>query len=375
MEETDWHYPRPELAQSTLDLISKRATNALVLFAPRRTGKTEFLLKDLAPLAEKRGHRVIYVNFWQAPVSPLAVLLNACEAALKRGSLLERLKAIASGIKPKLKLSGPLPGSSLETEIDLSGLKGKPGADHLLYLDDLIGRLAGRRKPTIILFDEVQELAREPDNAGLVAALRTSLDKRRDGLAAVFTGSSRQGLQEMFSTRDAPFFHFATEIGLPELDARFVEHMLAAFKAASKRSLNRKAAMAAFSELHASPYFFRRFIETMLLDPSLEITVSLRQFRARIAETLGYPSTWLRLSALQRAVVLALAQGAEKPFAEKTRRTIGVSADLATPTAARVQTALRALDRNGFVSTWQGRWQLDDPEFAAWVREHGVDAM
>lgn len=375
MDDIDWHYLRPDLARSTLDLLAKRAANALLLFAPRRTGKTEFLLRDLAPLAEKEGHRVIYINFWQAPVSPLAVLLHACEAALKRGSLIERLRSAAASFKPKLKLSGPVPGSSLETEIDLSGLKGKPGADMLLYLDELLGRLAGRRKPTIILFDEVQELARDPANAGLVAALRTSLDKRRDGLAAVFTGSSREALRAMFSTRDAPFFHFATEITLPALDARFVDHMLGAFKAASKRTLPRRAALAAFEDLHSSPYFFRRFVETMLLDPSQKVPAALANFRSRMAEALGYPSTWIRLTALQRGVVLALAEGAEKPFADKTRAAIGASIGESTPVAPRIQTALRALERANLVSSWEGRWQIDDPEFGAWVRENGPDAM
>ena len=34
-------------------------------------------IQDLAPHAEARGHRVIYASFWQAPLSPLAVLLHA----------------------------------------------------------------------------------------------------------------------------------------------------------------------------------------------------------------------------------------------------------------------------------------------------------
>ena len=78
---------------------------------------------------------------------------------------------------------------------------------------------------------------------------------------------------------------------------------------------------------------------------------------------------------MQRGVVLALAEGAEKPFADKTRAAIGASIGESTPVAPRIQTALRALERANLVSSWEGRWQIDDPEFGAWVRENGPDAM
>lgn len=50
-----WHFSRQELASQTLPVLSSGPAQALTLFAPRRTGKTEFLLKDLAPLAEESG--------------------------------------------------------------------------------------------------------------------------------------------------------------------------------------------------------------------------------------------------------------------------------------------------------------------------------
>ena len=78
-----WHFERGEFTERTITLLAEGPAQALTLFAPRRTGKTEFLLKDLAPLAEKGGHRVIYASFWQAPLSPLAVLLHALGVALR----------------------------------------------------------------------------------------------------------------------------------------------------------------------------------------------------------------------------------------------------------------------------------------------------
>ena len=194
MAKDPWHFERPEYTRRILTVLDGGPAHALTLFGPRRTGKTEFLLKDLAPLAESAGHRVIYASFWQAPLSPLAVLIHALEQSLENASFSDRVRSVAVSLAPKLKLSAPLPGATAEAEVDLAALQSKPSPNLLLYLDDLIGRVSRRRRPTILLMDEVQELARSRDNTPLVAALRTSLDKRTERIRTVFTGSSREVL-------------------------------------------------------------------------------------------------------------------------------------------------------------------------------------
>ena len=91
-----WHFERREFTKRILTLLDKGPAQALTLFAPRRTGKTEFLLKDLAPLAEKGGHRVIYASFWQAPLSPFAVLLHALETSHRQGDFMDRVRSSAA---------------------------------------------------------------------------------------------------------------------------------------------------------------------------------------------------------------------------------------------------------------------------------------
>ena len=363
-----WHFERGEFTSRVLTLLVGGPGQALTLFAPRRTGKTEFLLKDLEPLAEERGHRVVYASFWQAPLSPLAVLLHALETSLRRGTFRDRVRSSAVALAPKLKLSAPAAG--MEAALDLTAIRGRPPADLLLHMDELLDRVSRRRKETILLLDEVQELARSRDNAPLVAALRTSLDTRGGRLRTVFTGSSREGLAAMFSARQAPFFHFATPIELPPLAESFVDHMLEAFHTVSRRTLDRKDALTAFVRLHANPHFFRVLIEQLLHDPELAIAPALARVRDRIALDLGYPDTWLALTAIQRATARALAGGADRPFGQPFRQRVGGKIGEPALSAGRVQAALRRLERVGLADTHTGRWALVDPEFAAWIREH-----
>lgn len=234
-------------------------------------------------------------------------------------------------------------------------------------MDDLLRRVARTRRPTILLLDEVQELARSRSNASLVAALRTSLDKRRDGLRAVFTGSSRAGLAAMFSNREAPFFHFATPIDLPALGRPFVDHLVAVFRRTANRTLDRDEMLDAFDRLHRNPYFFRLLVQTMLHDPEHTVSSAVEHACERISADLGYPEAWLNLTPIQRETVRALAMGAARPFSRNFREALGAALGDEVPTAARVQAALRRLERLGIADTAKGRWEIADPGFGGWL--------
>ena len=363
-----WHFPRREFTARVLTLLVDGPGQALTLFGPRRTGKTEFLIKDLAPLAEQRGHRVIYASFWQVPLSPLAVLLHAVETSLRRGTFGERLRSSVLGLAPTLKLSAL--GAGVEAKVDLTTLRGPPPDDLLVRLDDLLERVSRRSKATILLLDEVQELARSPGNAPLVAALRTSLDRRSDRLRTVFTGSSRDGLAAMFSARRAPFFHFSTPIGLPALGEAFVDHMIETFRSVSQRTLARSDMLSALERLHANPHFVRVLLDTLLHEPALAVEPALARVRDRIAVDLGYPATWLALTPIQRATAQVLASGADRPFGRSFRQQVGDAIGEDAPSPGRVQAALRRLERLGLADSHTGSWALVDPELAAWIREY-----
>ena len=373
-----WHYPRTELAKRTFALIEKRLANALVLFGPRRIGKTEFLLRDLGPLAEKAGHRVVYASFWQSPLSPAATLLAALHEGLKKRGLAGQLQRLAEGLGPRIRLGAKLPGlGEAGAEIDLTSLKGTPASDVLLLIDELLGKLARKAKPTVLMLDEVQELATEPGNRPLVAALRTSLDKRRDGLAAVFTGSNRDALAAMFSDRQAPFFHFATSIELEPLGRPFVEHLLAAFHRATGERLDTAAALAAFEDLHGNPFFFRKLLELLLPESKRDIKTALERLRIGLAANLGYDRLWLSLNPLQRALAHTLARGPQTPFGEANRAEIGRLTNTPPPTIAQTQTALRRLVRLNVVTRIDGNtaYVFDDPELARWIASRPKHAI
>jgi hypothetical protein len=60
------------------------------IFAPRRTGKTVFLRKDLTPAAEAAGFTVAYVDLWQTRLNPGIAIVRGLEDGLKTKTIISK---------------------------------------------------------------------------------------------------------------------------------------------------------------------------------------------------------------------------------------------------------------------------------------------
>lgn len=366
MAKSEWHFPRRAFAEQVYNVLVNSPASAISLFGPRRTGKTEFLQQDLAPLAEGRKHRVVYVSLWQTVDAPVASLLYAFDGALRGGSLTDRIASATRALAPKLKLKPP--GTGAEIEIDVGALRGKPQDNHLLLLDQYCERLANEKRPTILLFDEFQELARSEQALPVIAALRTSLDTRRRGLLSVFTGSSQEGLRRVFSAKDAPFYRFATQMTLPDLDEEFVDHQLAVFTSKARRNIDRADAVAVFDKIGRNPLFFQQWLIAMMVHSGLTPDTAIVHVLDELGAQFGFDKTWNDLSALQRAVLRLLAEHVGQLYAEASTARMASLTGEPVPTNAGVQTALRRLSRLGMAEKWGNAWRINDPLLEVWVR-------
>ncbi len=363
----DWHFPRRDLARSVFVTLTQGPLPALTLFGPRRTGKTAFLTRDLAFVAgEQYGHRVVYADFWGAPADPLALLIYEADRALRRASHAARLAAWAEALPLKARLS--MTADIAGAEIELGPPRGAPDAAAVGRLGAVLDRLANPARPAILMLDEFQEIGRHPGGAGFMAALRSQLTRHRDGLRSVFTGSSRVGLDRVFTERDAPFFRFAGPLDLPPFDAAFVDHQLGVFHAVYRRRLDRAVALDFFAQFGANPMFFQRWLVTLGLNPAMTEAAAADETAARLAAELGLADMWRGWPPLRRAMARLLAERAEAPYGEAAgARLAALTGAPAAPAPAQRQAALRWLVRNGLADQVAGAWRLADPVFEAWV--------
>ncbi len=363
MPKDHWHYPRTDFLDTVFAMLVAGPVQAISLFGPRRIGKTQFLLNDLAARAESYRHAWAYASFWQVPTSPLAVLLYELDQALRATPITQRLARGTLGLSPKLRLRDPFKRG--EIEIDLAELKGKAPEDHLLLLDQYCERLSNPARPTLLLFDEFQEILHAPDAGVIMAALRTALDKRKDGLAVVFTGSSQAGLKQVFSQREAPFFNFATEIALPPLPDAFVAQQLTAFHQTYRGTVEGDTALAAFHDFDRNPLMFQIWLNALPLN-GFDDQAARDQVARQMAEIGGYERTWLDLTPIQRAMLRLFAEEVPQPTGRPGHDFLEALTGVSFTTSRR-QKAQQALQSRHLVDRWDGDWQVSDPLLKAWV--------
>ena len=366
MSNSPWHFPRKDFAERVTASFVDGGSTALTLFAPRRTGKTQFLVHDLAPAAERRKCTVVYASFWQTADTPVATLTHAIEGAVKTPAFWQRTGSALTGMKPKIRIAPMGSGG----EIDLSRPENEDaGQDPLLLLDDMIGQLpASYKTPLLLMLDEVQGLA-APEHLAFVAALRTSLDKRRDTVRTIFTGSSMDGLRAMFSNRQAPFFHFGNNIELPQLGDDFVRHVLAAHKNATHRDVPFEPAMAFFAQVDNSPFMMRSVLERMALNPDADFETAATRVREDLAERQGFPNLWSQLNPLAQAVLVEIVKGEIALTSKAARDRMASATGEAEISPGRVSGALRTLSRKNIIHKIEDAWALQDPDFGRFISQ------
>ena len=220
-----------------LDELKTDIRNGLnvVVFAPRRYGKTSLVLRAAQELT-KNGVLIAQVDLMQtATKEQLAAKLAASIYEHIAGPLLrarERATALFRGLRitPVMTLD-PSDGS---VRFSFSAGHAPDDVDATLErILELLAELAAERKrPVALVFDEFQEvLALDPR----LPALMRAIFQAQQNVAHVYLGSKRSMMERLFNDENEPFWRSAkqTELG-PIPRAPFEVFIRARFAATGK---------------------------------------------------------------------------------------------------------------------------------------------
>jgi hypothetical protein len=357
MSTDPWHFSRTALARQVLAMFDTGLATALTFFAPRRMGKTEFLRRDITPVAEATGWQVFYFSFLDADAA--AQSFARALAAFARGDGL--LTKVGKALGRVNKVSGGAAG--VQAGIELRGAE----ADDIKAV---IQRLAKTPRKVLLLLDEVQALA-TPAHKPFVAALRTALDMHKDSVKVIFTGSSREGLRRMFSQASAPFFHFGQNLPFPQLQREFTDHLVSVFKQTTSRTLDADALWQAFVEMGYVPQLARSLVERLALNPALSVDTAKAELVREINHDRNYPGDWNRCSALEQLLLTSIAafEINFEPYSVGTRETFARALGVAEVPVSTMQSTLRNLSRRSLIFKPEGRsnYEIEDPMFREWL--------
>lgn len=353
-----WHYPRLGLARQILDMFESGLSHALVFFAPRRMGKTEFLLKDVKPYAEQKGWLVFYFSFLDVGSRAKEVFTQHLQ------DFSEQHKSVKKVLNRISKVSGEAIG--IKGSIELN-----PKNDINESMKKYIQKLTNKGK-ILLLLDEVQALAKSNENSNFIASLRTVLDMHKDEIKVIFTGSSQDGLRRMFSKAKAPFFHFGQNLLFPLFDKNFTDHLVVIYKKVTKRLLDRDILWNVFKEMQSVPQLIRALVERLALNPELSLVDAKNQLLAEIFSDRSFVDNWENCSILERLLLLEIISEKHALFSQETRdrlaKEIGIT-DLSVPST---QSAVRVLQRKGLIGQQvdRGIYCIEDPNFKSWLLQN-----
>ncbi|QJD59489.1 hypothetical protein HG264_11515 [Pseudomonas sp. gcc21] len=357
-----WHYARTDLAEQVLDRFDIGATTALTLFAPRRMGKTEFLLEDLLPMAaEQQDYLTVYVNFWDRMADPVDSMILGLQKASRQFRFTTKAKQVLSRLRGG-GIDTPVGGLRLE-------LAEADRRQKLEAVQEMFDALMNDGRRVLLALDEVQHLATNSAFEPLVFALRGMIDTNRQQVRVIYTGSSRSGLQKLFKRRNAPLFSSAQQIELPEFGRGYLEHMATAFNMATGRTLDINACQAAFKMIKKVPFDYRQVLDQLILGGGTDIRAATSAYIQENSQDETYSDTWTEMKPVDQAVVRwVLSRNPQGIYSQDARAFIAERLGLDKINIHPIQNAVNRLMRNTVIApVGQGRYEVEDPYFADWV--------
>jgi hypothetical protein len=345
--------------------------SGLFLAAPRRTGKTTFILNDLIPEMERRYVLCIYVDLWEDKAAdPAKLIADAIREAIRKNA--NPLVKFARRMGIKVGWQG--------TGIDLEKI-GMPEGTTLASALQTLHQATDRK--ILLVIDEAQRaLDSEAGNTamfGLKSARDTINRGSEINLMLAFTGSHRDKLSKLLETKTKPFYG-AQMTKFPTLSKEYTKEYtnLLNRKLANRFKFDEEAVWEAFEICSYRPEGLRKSVNDVIgstteKSPNEALLEVARTYRQ--AEEEDIAKQFELLAPLDRAIVERIVEtdGKLSPFAtdslEYYANKVGKEV-----TASEAQGAIEDLRKNGIL--WKearGTYMLEDGAWVSVVRKNLAD--
>ena len=337
----------------------------VVLFAPRRYGKTSLVMRVLEELSVKDG--IKGMCFDMTRVTSLGRLcetyVNAVYAMVGgRRELMHLLTEYLASFRPELSVGI---GGAVRIRLDLAAGLTETSIAEALDLPERLSHEMGDI-PLVVAFDEFQEVAGLSKEFALEKIFRSCIQAHQN-VRYVFLGSKTHLMKRMFADASRPFYNSAIPLPLgkpPEDESR--EFLSSRFRDAGI-ALGSAELEGILSASENIPYYLQELasavFETVLPEKTVtagHLAQAIEDIVAKNAEL--YIERLAGLSEAKRAILLALATEPTAVFSDEYRHAH------ALPVSSTLHTALRELQEEGLVDTDEAGHRLADPFFVRFIK-------
>lgn len=342
----------------------------VVLFAPRRYGKSSLVWRVAQRLVRKRV-LVAQVDLMTTPTKErladklAATIYEDVASPLFRAK--ERLRVFQHlRIQPTVNVN---PHDGTLTFGFGAGLAPADLDDAIERLLQLPGQLAAEReRQTVLILDEFQEVV---DIDRDLPKLMRSVFQQQPEVAHVYLGSKRHMMQRIFNDEHEPFWRSARQMELGVIPpSEFESYIEERFEGTGRR-IQPAAVARVLGITRGQPYATQElcyFVWQRVPKGASAAEETVEEALADVlrSEHAHFTLIWDRASSAQRSTLAALAQEPGHPLSTAYRRRFGL------PGPSTVQKALQALEREELVGRSGGHAEISEPFLAQWIaREQG----
>lgn len=359
-----------ELAELTSDI---RNGQNVVIFAPRRFGKSSLMWRAAQQLVRNDDVLIAQVDLMKAPTKErLAEKLAAAiyeEIASPMFKLRDQAIAVFRGLRILPTMTVGIDGS-----MSFGFTSGQASADIDATLEHLLGfpaQLAAERNRRVALvLDEFQEITRI--DAGLLALMRSVFQEQPE-VSHVYLGSRRHMMEQVFNDENEPFWRSAKQLELGPIPPEpFAAYISARFERTS-RAIEAETVARMLATTHCHPYGTQELAYAVWEATPLGMSAGAATLDAALSQVLRsenahFSRIWERAPRAQRLTLEALARSPGRPtLGTAYRREHGL------PGPSTVQKALAALSEDELIITEPGGgYRIAEPFLAEWILQRGM---
>ena len=302
--EGDNFYDRVEETQRIVHTL--QGGNNIVLFAPRRYGKTSLVFRAMQKL-EEQGISCVYFDL--LPIYSLESFAELYIKALyqKQSSLERFIQMISSlkNIRPKMTFD-----EFGKPKFGIEFVEPKVTTATIADLLEIPEKMAQDGKRIVVVMDEFQEI-RKLSKFGLEALIRSKIQMQHHA-NYLFLGSKTHIIQDMFMSKNRPFYNSAITLQLYPLPERETIEFLTSRFALSGICISEDLCRYLIMRVENIPYYIQLLsaeIWQYMMPDLKEVTKDIiDECFTRVVELKSdyYFERTDRLSALQKRLLIAL---------------------------------------------------------------------
>lgn len=334
----------------------------LVVYAPRRYGKTSLMKKVALELTEE-GHPVIYIDFFRIYSKARFVELFVQEIFTRqKGGLKKTLQWLRKQVR------GLVPNVSLNPEgqpvVGINYISGKPDSNDILEVLALPEKLYKDRQ-VVVIFDEFQEITRL--NGDSFEKEIRSVIQEQTKVSYVFMGSKTHMMLDLFNQKERAFYQSAKLYPIGKIPEPIMRDFISKRFEEAGLQVNDQIIDRILTASENIPYYVQFFSAELFSacsysghvseeDPNRVMEMILDRQTDYYTELIEQTSTY------QKSVLRALCEGEGEIYSKSTSDQFALSSSSST------QTAMQALIRLGVIEKQGSNLEFSDPFFKQYLK-------